>query len=164
MDSESRVRSMALVHEKLYRSQDLEHIDIGDYLRALAQYLFTTYAVEQRRISFSVAIGDLSLDIQRAIPIGLILNELIANALKHAFPGGRKGEVRITGKKDEDRILIFIEDNGIGFPESIDWRHTQSLGMHLVMTLIEQVRGTIDLATGETGSRFTISIPVKGGK
>ncbi|WP_292346526.1 PAS domain S-box protein [Methanoregula sp. PtaB.Bin085] len=164
MDGESRVRSMALVHEKLYRSKDLEHIDIGDYLKALTQYLFTTYAIEQRRIAFSVAIGDLSLDIQRAIPIGLILNELISNALKHAFPEGRKGEVRITGKKEEDRILIFIEDNGVGFPDGLDWKHTQSLGMHLVMTLIDQVRGTIELATGSKGSRFTISIPVTGGK
>jgi PAS domain S-box-containing protein len=164
MDSESRVRSMALVHEKLYRSKDLEHIDIGDYLKALTQYLFTTYAVEQRRIAFSVAMSELSLDIQRAIPIGLILNELITNALKHAFPQGRKGEVRITGKKEEDRILIFIEDNGAGFPDGLDWRHTSSLGMHLVMTLIEQVRGTIDLTTGSGGSRFTLSIPLRGGK
>jgi PAS domain S-box-containing protein len=164
MDGESRVRSMALVHEKLYRSKDLEHIDVGDYLKALTQYLFTTYAVEQRRIAFKVVMSDISLDIQRAIPIGLILNELIANALKHAFPGGRNGEVRIAGKKEEDRILIFIEDNGAGFPEGLDWRHTQSLGMHLVMTLIEQVRGTIEIETGSGGTRFTLSIPVHGGK
>ncbi len=164
MDSESRVRSMALVHEKLYRSKDIEHIDIGDYLKALTQYLFTTYTVEQRRIAFNVVMTDLSLDIQRAIPIGLILNELISNALKHAFPQGRKGEVRITGKKEDNRILIFIDDDGVGFPEGLDWRNTQSLGMHLVMTLIEQVRGTIDLSSGAGGTHFTISIPVQGGK
>jgi two-component sensor histidine kinase len=158
-DSESRVRSMALVHEKLYRSADLAHIDIGDYLKTLANYLFSTYSVNQKQVTFRVMLTNIELDINRAIPIGLILNELISNALKHAFPEGRSGSVAMTGGYEGEDIVLSLQDDGIGLPVGCDWRHSPSLGMHLVMTLIEQVHGTIDIAASEKGVHFIIRIP-----
>jgi PAS domain S-box-containing protein len=163
LDSESRVRSMALVHEKLYRSIDLAHIDIGDYLRDLTRYLFNTYSVNQGRVAFKVEIADLSLDINRAIPIGLILNELIANALKHAFTPQTGGEIMITGSQTIDTIVLSVQDNGAGMPVDFDWRNSPSLGMHLVVTLIEQVRGTIEKEENGTGTRFVLRIPRHAG-
>ena len=159
LDCESRVRSMALVHEKLYRSADLAHIDIGDYLRTLTNYLFTTYSIDQKQVTFHVEITTLALDINRAIPVGLILNELVSNSLKHAFPEGRNGKIEITGGQEEENIVISIQDNGIGIPVDFDWRHTLSLGMHLIMTLVEQVNGTIELTDRNEGTHFTIRIP-----
>ena len=159
LDCESRVRSMALVHEKLYRSADLAHIDIGDYLRTLTNYLFTTYSIDQKQVTFHVEITTLALDINRAIPVGLILNELVSNSLKHAFPEGRDGKIEITGGQEEENIVISIQDNGIGIPVDFDWRHTLSLGMHLIMTLVEQVNGTIELTDRNEGTHFTIRIP-----
>jgi len=162
-DSESRVRSMALVHEKLYQSIDLAHIDIGDYLRDLTRYLFNTYAVQQGHVVFRVEIANISLDINRAIPIGLILNELISNALKHAFPPPARGEILISGSQAGDMIIISVQDNGTGMPEGFDWRHSPSLGMHLVVTLIEQVKGTIENEKCEKGTRFILRIPKDAG-
>ena len=159
LDSESRVRSMALVHEKLYRSTDLAHVDIGEYLQDLSRYLFNTYAINPSQVALRVEIKGVSLDINRAIPVGLILNELITNALKHAYPEGRRGEMLITGQEDDDGLVFFIHDNGIGMPEGFDWRHSPSLGMHLVTTLIEQVRGTIECTDCKSGTHFVIRIP-----
>ena len=163
LDSEGRVRSMALVHEKLYRSIDLAHIDIGDYLRDLARYLFNTYSVNQGQVAFSVEIPDLSLDINRAIPLGLILNELLSNALKHAFPPQTGGEIVITGSQTGDTITISVQDNGVGIPAGFDWRHSASLGMHLVVTLIEQVHGTMEKEECGRGTCFVLKIPQNAG-
>ena len=163
LDSESRVRSMALVHEKLYRSIDLAHIDIGDYLRDLSRYLFNTYSVSQGHVTFSVKISDISLDINRAIPLGLILNELLSNALKHAFPPQSGGEIAITGSQTEDTITLSVQDNGAGMPDGFDWRHSASLGMHLVVTLIEQVHGTIEKEEHGRGTCFVLKIPRNAG-
>jgi len=162
-DSESRVRSMALVHEKLYRSVDLAHIDIGDYLRDLSRYLFNTYSVNPSQVVLRSEITGISLDINRAIPIGLILNELISNALKHAYPDGRRGVVLITGREDGDTIVLSLHDDGIGMPPGFDWRHSSSLGMHLVMTLIEQARGTIECPDCACGTHFVLRLPRDAG-
>jgi PAS domain S-box-containing protein len=158
-DCESRVLSMALVHEKLYRSKDLAYIDIGDYLRTLTQNLFTTYSINQKTVTFHVEITDIQLDINRAIPVGLILNELISNSLKHAFPLGHEGRIVIHGKQEKGEIVLSLQDDGIGLPVGFDWRHCPSLGMHLVMTLIEQVQGKIEMADCEKGAHFIIRIP-----
>ena len=157
-DSESRIRSMALVHEKLYRSTDLANIDFTDYIRSLATSLFTAYATDPRRVRLVTDVKDVSLDINRAIPVGLILNELVANALRHAFPEGWSGEITITGRRTPSGITLSVQDNGVGLPEGLDWRNTSTLGLHLVCTLIRQVQGSIDLhCTG--GTAFEMFIP-----
>jgi PAS domain S-box-containing protein len=158
-DSESRIRSMALVHERLYRSPDLTSIDFSDYIHALATNLISTYATDPKQIRLNIDVKDISLDINRAIPVGLIMNELIANAFKHAFPNGRSGEITITGRHTSAGITLSVQDNGVGLPDGLDWRNTQTLGLRLVLTLIRQVKGSIELnRTG--GTVFEMIVPL----
>jgi two-component sensor histidine kinase len=158
LDSESRIRSMALVHEKLYRSADLTSIDLTDYTRTLATHLITTYATDPKKIRLVIDIKEVFLDINRATPVGLIMNELVANALTHAFPDGRSGEITITGRRTPAGITLSVQDNGVGLPEGLDWRIAPTLGLHLVITLIRQVRGSIELNRAG-GTAFEIFIP-----
>jgi len=157
-DSESRIRSMALIHEKLYRSTDLTSIDFSDYIRTLSSSLISAYAADPHRIRLIIDVKDLSLDINRAIPAGLIMNELISNALKHAFPGDRTGEINITGKSTPEGIVLSVQDNGVGLPEGMDWKNTSTLGLHLVITLINQLKGSVEM-NSDRGTVFDIIIP-----
>jgi two-component sensor histidine kinase len=157
-DSESRIRSMALVHEKLYHSTDLANIDFTDYIRSLTTSLITAYATDPHRIRLVIDVKDVSLDINRAIPVGLIMNELVANALKHAFPEGMSGKITITGRRTPAGITLSVQDNGVGLPEGLDWRNTTTLGLHLIITLIRQVNGSIELNCNG-GTAFEMFIP-----
>jgi PAS domain S-box-containing protein len=160
MDSQTRVKSMALVHEKLYQSENLGSIDFAGYLHTLVPNLMVAYGAETRRIRVSIAAKDLPLSITTAIPLGLIMNELVSNSLKYAFPDGREGELSIEGNAKGDTMQITVRDNGIGIPGSLDWRYTESLGLHLVQMLTRQLRGTVDLSReGGTEFRFTIPVP-----
>jgi PAS domain S-box-containing protein len=161
-DSQTRVKSMALVHEKLYQSTDLGSIDFAGYLQNLVSNLMVTYGADKRRIRVTVSAKDLPLTINTAIPLGLIMNELVSNTLKYAFPEDREGELSIEGHTKGDTMQITVRDNGVGLPESIDWRYTESLGLHLVQMLTRQLRGTIDLSR-EGGTVFRLTIPVKEG-
>jgi two-component sensor histidine kinase len=155
-NGQSRIRSMALVHEKLYESEDLAKIDFAEYIRSNTSYLFSLHRISEA-IGLNIDIKDIFLDINTAIPCGLIINELVSNALKYAFPGGREGEIRIGLSSDEgDKLTMLVQDNGIGFPKDMDFRNTESLGMQLVITLVEQMEGTIELERKE-GTTFTIT-------
>ncbi|MDO8873313.1 MAG: PAS domain S-box protein [Methanoregula sp.] len=144
-ESQNRVRAMALVHEKLYRSEDISHISLNDYIRFLGTGLFQFYDAKSRGIRFSLDIRDVDVDINAAIPLGLIMNELISNSLKYAFPEERKGEVFISVKKEGHTLTILFKDDGIGIPGDLDWTNTPSLGLRLVTSLVDQMNGTIDL-------------------
>ncbi|MDJ1180141.1 PAS domain S-box protein [Roseofilum sp. BLCC_M91] len=145
-DSRSRIYSMALIHEKLYRSMTLDTINFGEYLEDLVHNLFESYNLENNRVTFDLDIEPVLLNIETAHPCGLIVNELLSNTLKHAFPEGRKGKVKIIlHQQENDRIVVKVADNGIGFPENLDFRHVDSLGMELVCTLTEQLEGEITL-------------------
>nr|WP_299963646.1 response regulator [Methanoregula sp.] len=144
-ESQNRVRAMALVHEKLYRSEDLAHIDLNEYITFLGTGLFQFYGAKGRGIRFRLDMHDVDVDINTAIPLGLIINELISNSLKYAFPGGREGEVSISIKKEEHILTVNFHDDGIGIPDSLDWKNTHSLGLQLVNTLTDQMDGTIEL-------------------
>jgi PAS domain S-box-containing protein len=159
-ESQNRVKAMALVHEKLYRSEDISHISLHDYIRFLGTGLFQSYDAKNRGIKFTLDIRDVDVDINAAIPLGLILNELISNSLKYAFPEGRKGEITIGVKKDDHRIIILFRDNGIGIPADLDWRDTRSLGLRLVNNLVDQLKGTIDLDRS-SGTQFTMVLHEK---
>jgi two-component sensor histidine kinase len=160
LDSESRIRSMALVHEKLYRSTDFSSIDFDDYLKTLVNQLVRLYATNTGQIRIDVNMRGISVDINQSIPLGLIMNELISNAMKYAFPEGRPGELSISGMQQGESNVFTVRDNGIGIPEDFDWRTTKSLGMHLVIMLTDQLNGTIELEKGE-GTQFRITLPVK---
>jgi two-component sensor histidine kinase/GAF domain-containing protein len=155
-NGQGRIRSMALVHEKLYESEDLAKIDFGEYIRSTTSYLFSLHRISEA-VRLNIDIEDIFLDINTAIPCGLIINELVSNALKYAFPDGREGEIRVGLYSDKDgKFALIIKDNGIGFPKDMDFRNTGSLGMQLVIMLTEQIEGTVELDRSE-GTAFTIT-------
>jgi two-component sensor histidine kinase len=177
-ESQNRVRSMALIHERLYRSDDLAKIDFAGYVRNLAASLIRSYSAGSEPVSLRTDIHGVSLGIDTAIPCGLVINELISNALKYAFPPGwhetqegnsqlsgngnaisREAEIRVELRPDQDQQLtLVVADNGVGFPLDLDFRNTASLGMRLVNTLVGQLEGTLELCGGD-GTKFKITFP-----
>jgi PAS domain S-box-containing protein len=159
LESRSRVKSMALIHEKLYRSEDLDLIPFATYLDGLIGNLRDAYGISDDRVTIGVTITppDLSLNIGTGIPCGLIINELISNAMKHAFNDGQRGVITIAMKQTgPDRYSMVIADNGPGFSKEVDFRNTASLGLQLVNNLVLQLDGEISLDC-TSGSRFTMN-------
>jgi two-component sensor histidine kinase len=155
-ESQHRVESMALIHERLYRADDSRRIDVADYTHTLATHLFVSYGARAEPITLTLDMDTITLGIDTAIPCGLIIHELVTNALKHAFPDGRKGEIRLSMvANDAGQYTLVVSDNGIGFPTDIDFRNTASLGLQLVTTLTEQIEGTITLENNG-GTAFTV--------
>jgi PAS domain S-box-containing protein len=154
-ESQNRARSMALIHERLYQSADLKRIDFGEYIRTLANDLYHTYVMDTSLIKLNIDVDDLRLDINTSIPLGLIVNELVTNSLKHAFPEGKSGEIDIIFHKQDKNYLLEVKDNGIGFPEDIDYKNTDSLGLQLVNNLTEQIEGKIEF-NNKSGTSFKI--------
>ena len=160
-DSQDRIRSMALVHETLYQSQDLARLDLARYIHTLSAQLVRSYRVDPQRITVQIQVEPVILDVDQAIPCGLILNELLSNAFKYAFPQNRTGAVHIALHADTaQQAALVVRDNGIGFPDAIDFRHTESLGLQLVAMLTEQLQGTIALERAD-GTTFTLTFPVR---
>ena len=158
-DSQDRVRSMALVHEQMYQSADLSSIVFGDYLHILTRDLFVAYGISPETVSLSISAEDVSFNVDMAVTCGLIVNELVSNALKHAFPGHRGGTIEICLRASgDDTLTLLVKDNGVGFPEHVDFRNTGSLGLQLVNSLAKQLRGTIELNSGN-GSEFIVTFP-----
>jgi two-component sensor histidine kinase len=155
-ESQQRVESMALVHDQLYHAHDSTRIDFAAYTHTLVTHLFASYGATQG-IALRINVEAITLGVDTAIPCGLLLNELVANALQHAFPAARQGEVGIDLRTDESgRFILRIADNGIGFPPHLDFRHPPSLGLQLVNTLTEQLDGSIGLECNG-GTTFTIA-------
>jgi two-component sensor histidine kinase len=157
-DGQARIRSMALIHEKLYQSSDLARIDFGEYVEALAAYLFHTYRVGAANVDLQIRADRVPLDIETAIPCALIVNELVANALKHAFPDGRTGQIAIDLCADDGGpITLTVRDNGVGLPPEMDPRQGSTLGWQLISTLVEQVAGRLDIGrNGGTAVTLTL--------
>jgi PAS domain S-box-containing protein len=157
-ESQTRVRSIAMFHEKLYQSPDLARIDIGGYLSGLATSLFVTYGVNPDDVTLEIRAAHVPLGVDAAISCGLIVNELVSNSLKHAFPARRKGHVCVELSAEESDVVLSVADDGVGIPEALDFRNPASLGLKLVCIFTDQVRGTIELLRGE-GTRFVIRFP-----
>jgi PAS domain S-box-containing protein len=154
-ESQNRAKSMALIHERLYRSKDLKKIDFGDYIHTLATDLFHTYVTDSSRIKLNMNVENVMVDINTTVPLGLIVNEIVTNSMKHAFPEGRKGDINIEFYKKDDEFTLKVSDNGVGFPEGIDFRNTDSLGLQLVTNLVMQIDGEITLDKSH-GTEFII--------
>jgi PAS domain S-box-containing protein len=156
-ESQNTIRSMSLIHEKLYNSEDISKVDFKEYIGDLVNSLFHSYGVNTSLITTKINIENVSLGIDFAIPCGLIINELITNSLKYAFPDGRKGEIKIAFSKINENIYeLFVGDNGIGIPEEIDIGNTESLGLRLVTMLVnDQLEGEIYLKRNN-GTKFRI--------
>lgn len=154
-DTRNRVRSMALVHEKLYQSRDFARINISKYLRSMIVHLFRSYDINANDIKLNIDLQDTVLDITRAIPCGLIVNELVTNCLKHSFPEGKSGEIHvILGEKEGEHTLV-VRDSGIGIPKDVNFEAPETLGLQVVSDLVDQLNGTIALKRGK-GTTFKI--------
>jgi two-component system, sensor histidine kinase PdtaS len=160
-NSQSRVRSMALIHERLYQSENLGHIKFGPYIHDLSAFLFRSYQDLSGQVRLNTRIEDVTLDIDSAIPLGLILNELITNSLKYAFPGGRTGEITIQLLyPTAGQLNLICSDNGVGISPGQDLHAPQSLGMQLIYSLAHQLDGEVEIET-LNGMRVSILIPIK---
>jgi PAS domain S-box-containing protein len=157
-ESQNRVRAMALVHEKIYQSEHLSEIDITEYIRFLARYLFDFYGSDKRSIKLVLEGECIRVGINTAVPLGLVINELISNSLKHAFPGECAGKITILTVKNDNGIVIRVSDNGIGIPDHVDPCNTESLGLMLIQNLCEQLGATTSLDRN-CGTSYTITIP-----
>ncbi len=145
-DSRDRIRSMSFIHESLYQNEDLSSVDLADYMEGLSRNLMMSYSLSGKvRLESELQRVDLALD--QAIPCGLILNELISNALKHAFPDGREGTIQMGLKLDGSTVTITLRDDGAGTPEGFDVQRDSNLGLELVHTLVEQLDGHLTMST-----------------
>ncbi len=154
-DSQSRARSMALIHEKLYSSTDLKRINFGDYINDITEELFKTYLTHPG-VTLKMDVENLMLDINTSIPLGLIINELVSNSLKYAFATDEKGNIIVAFHKKDDIYTLTVGDNGTGLPDDLDLNNTKSLGMKLVTSLTEQLDGRLELDQ-TNGTCFKIS-------
>lgn len=159
-ESQNRVKSMALIHEQLYGTADLAKIDFGRYVQGLTANLFDAYGIDPARIRLNVQANDIALGVDMAVPCGLIINELVSNALKHAFLPEASGTIDIVIRtQSADRIEIVVADDGIGLVEPPADAEKKSLGLRLIDTLTDQLGGSLARTT-ENGTRFTITLSV----
>ncbi|HYL38713.1 MAG TPA: histidine kinase dimerization/phosphoacceptor domain -containing protein [Bryobacteraceae bacterium] len=158
-ESQNRIHSMALLHESLYQSSNLSRIDFPEYIRQLAAHLFHSYGVPADRIHLRTDLDKLYLSLDAAVPCGLIINELISNSLKYAFPDGRHGEVRVELHEHADHMArLVVADNGVGLRSDIDWETARSLGLRLVRTLAEQLGAKLEVQSG-AGTEIQLTFP-----
>lgn len=161
-ESQNRVHSMALIHESLYQAENLSEIDFPSYVDQLAAHLFRSYGVDANRVQMAASVDELRLTIDTAVPCGLIINELISNCLKYAFPGGRNGKIRIEMREEEDhRIRLAVSDDGVGLPEGVDPFTRKSLGLRLVHTLADQLGATVEMSSNG-GARIVLTFRAGG--
>jgi two-component sensor histidine kinase len=147
---------MSSIHEKLYRSEDLSRIVFSDYISDLADRMYEAYGLSPQTVKLKKDIDRIILGIDAATPCGLIVGELLSNALKYAFPEGRQGEVRVSLREHDDEVELTVSDNGNGIPEGVDFRNTGTLGLNLVNALVRQLQGKIKLYR-ENGAGFQIT-------
>lgn len=159
-ESQRRVQAIALIHEKLYQSKDYARVPFSEYAESLASSVFHATGVSPADIALAIAVEDVALPVDKAIPCGLILNELITNALKHAFPEGRKGSIRVELRNElGKRLRIVVSDDGVGLPAGLDTHTATSLGLNLVRMLTKQVGGTLEVDIGGRTS-FCLTVPL----
>ncbi|MCZ3367311.1 MULTISPECIES: CHASE4 domain-containing protein [Methanobacterium] len=158
-ESQNRVKSMAMIHERLYNSKGLAKIDFAGYIKNLVDDLFGSYGVNQDDIKIDISADKIFLNADTAIPVGLIINELVTNSLKYAFPAENsdheKSRIYIKFHRNNKNMLLVVGDNGIGLPEDVDLQHSETLGLRLVRSLVDQINGTVELhSNGQTEFRI----------
>ncbi|MDY7022534.1 MAG: sensor histidine kinase, partial [Cyanobacteriota bacterium] len=156
-ESQKRIESMALIHEKLYQSTGLNTVDFGDYIQDLVSQLMESYDQSSDLIELELDTDSILLNIETAHPCALIVNELVSNAFKHAFPDNRSGKIWVELHQNlEQDVILTIRDNGIGFPENFDFRSVDSLGMELISTLVDQLEGNLEMIQ-DRGTTFCLT-------
>ena len=157
-ESRNRVYSISLIHEALYKSPDFEKVDFCEYIRNLTANLFSSFGSRAGKIHLNYELQEAFLKIETAIPCGLIINELVSNALKYAFDKDQEGSITVTFHPEDDSFIIAVSDNGRGLPDSFDIQNSGSTGMELVTSLTQQLGGTINVDSTQ-GTLFTMKIP-----
>lgn len=163
-DSQMRVQSIALVHEKLYQSESFTNINFESYITDLASAIQRTYDNNQKPVDIEVEIDDIKITLNQAIPLSLLLNELIVNAYKHAFSGTDEGIIFINLQKTEDNLLLYFGDNGVGLPPDVELKQSKSLGSTLIKTLVQQLNGTFEDISSKKEKGFHIQVDFPAGK
>jgi two-component sensor histidine kinase len=148
LNAQNRIRSMAMIYERLNSSAEFDTIELGPYVDNLSRTLFETYAANTKKIRLSTSLANVKLDVKRSISVGLILNELLTNALKYAFPVG-SGEIRIDIEESEETVRLVVQDDGVGLPQGFDQENGDSIGLKLVGLLSEQVGGEMRIEGGQ---------------
>ena len=149
-DMQNRIGSMALLHETLYQSDSFARVDLATYLRSLCSQLFHSLVADPESIQLRLDVASVGLDVNQAVPCGLLINELVSNCLKHAFPDGRAGEVRVEVQPVDGgpALRLRVADNGVGLPADFDLRQLRSLGLQLVSDLVGQLQGRLEIGRG----------------
>lgn len=159
-ESQNRIRSMSLIHDKLYQSKNLAEINVAGYIASLVGDLCVSYGVDNSRLRIEHSVADVELTLDAIIPCGLIINELVSNAIKHAFPSGREGLISIRFTRDGDACVLSVKDDGAGFPGPADrFEERASMGLQLVLILVDQLEGTITL-NKDRGTEFIITFEI----
>jgi PAS domain S-box-containing protein len=161
-ESESRIRSMAMIHEKLYQNESLSRVDFSEYLSSLSSLLFTTYVADPASVRLMTHLDPVFLDIDTALPLGLIVNELVSNSLKYAYPEGRSGVVELTLRAgQENQYTLSVRDHGVGLPDGFDVNTNDTLGLHLVNILSAQLGATLSVESNGQGTIFEVTSKIK---
>jgi two-component sensor histidine kinase len=154
---------MALIHEFLYATEHLDRVNFGQYVRQLSYELRQSYAIRPDLVHIAIEAEEIELPVNQAIPCGLILNELLSNALKHAFPGGRTGKIDVHfARVESGELFLSCGDDGAGMPETFGWQDLHSLGLRIVTILTKQLDGTMTLDRNGRGTRFDLRFPGNG--
>jgi len=153
--AQNRIKSMALIHEVLYLSENLDKINFSDYIKRITNHLFSMFSRKAKEIQLELDVGEYYLDIDKAIPCGLIINELVSNAFKHAFPNGESGKIQVQLNNNLDRYTMVVRDTGVGFPDDVDTGNTETLGLQLVNDLVKQIDGSYEMQI-DGGTTFKI--------
>jgi two-component sensor histidine kinase len=158
IESQSRIQSMALVHQLLYQSKDLARVDFSEYLQNLCARLLQTYHIGDGRVVLEVDAEPILVDIDRAIPCGLIVNELVTNALNHGFPDGRRGHIEVTLRRDGELLRLAVHDDGVGLPPDIEIETAHTFGLQIARTLTRQLAGRLELIRDQ-GTTVVVVVP-----
>ena len=162
-DNQNRIQSMALLHEILYQSDDLAVVDFPKYIQRMVDHLFCSYGVNTQQIRLHLELDRIALQLDDALPSGLLISEVVSNSLKHGFPNGRTGEVRILLRRQSAAtVSLVLADNGVGLPSGLDWTTSGSLGLRLVRALAEQLRGHLDIRS-QGGTEVRLAFRVERG-
>ena len=158
-ECQNRIKSMAFIHESLYQTKNFESVNFSEYVATLTKNLVHTYSFNTQKIKLILTLDKLFLNLDTSIPCGLIINEIISNSLKYAFPDNRDGIIFVTLKSNNNKVELEAGDNGVGIPLSIDLKQSQTLGLQLVDTLVEQINGTVILDRTK-GTKFKIEFKI----
>ena len=161
-ECQTRVQAIALIHEKLYQSRDYARVPFSEYARTLVSTIFHTAGVVPGAVQLEMNIEQVAVPVDKAIPCGLLLNELITNALKHAFKDGRRGRLQVLLFRTGARLHLVVSDDGVGLPVGLDVQRTGSLGLQLVSTLAEQLDASLEI-TSRAGARFEVAFDMENG-